>query len=136
MKAVINLDVPERQIGKPVCVYFYDATATYGICEAVKVKPRREKFLPCKCGCNRREHWYGVGGDPEKQEILVCKRCGFRVYGKSEADARRNWNKAVNFQISIANSTESGINPGYVPSSNFWSNTRTYIDKKEQTNGT
>ena len=56
-------------------------------------KKERVKFLPCKCGYNRREHWFAVGND--MQEILVCKKCGFEVRGKNEEDARRNWNEAV-----------------------------------------
>ena len=52
-------------------------------------KKKRERLLPCKCGCNRREHWYGDG------ESLKCKKCGFTVKGKNEADVIREWNKAV-----------------------------------------
>ena len=59
--------------------------------EESKPKPRESKaMLPCKCGGTRREHWYGVD-----YEALVCKRCGFKVAGKNEMDAIRNWNKAV-----------------------------------------
>ena len=55
-------------------------------------KPKRESLamLPCKCGCVRREHWYG-----NDTEALVCKRCGFKVVGKNGADVIRNWNEAV-----------------------------------------
>lgn len=56
-------------------------------------KKERVKFLPCRCGYNRREHWFAAGND--MQEILVCKKCGFEVRGKNEEDARRNWNEAV-----------------------------------------
>lgn len=60
-------------------------------CPLKEPKPRESKaMLPCKCGGTRREHWYGVD-----YEALVCKRCGFKVAGKNEMDAIRNWNKAV-----------------------------------------
>ena len=58
-------------------------------------KKRESKaMLPCKCGCKRREHWFG-GDDPEKFEMLKCSHCGFTAYGKNATDVIRNWNKAV-----------------------------------------
>lgn len=36
MKAVINLDVPEWQIGQPVSVYFPDTMQKRGVCELLK----------------------------------------------------------------------------------------------------
>ena len=80
-------------------------TAFAANCELVKVpvniaihavdmlKPKKREsraMLPCKCGGVRREHWYGIGS-----EILVCKRCGFKVFGKNRTDAIRKWNEAV-----------------------------------------
>lgn len=63
--------------------------------EAQEPKKRESKaMLPCKCGCKRREHWFG-GDDPEKFEMLKCYRCGFTAYGKNATDVIRNWNKAV-----------------------------------------
>ena len=63
--------------------------------EAQEPKKRESKaMLPCKCGCKRREHWYG-GDDPNKREQLKCERCGFTAYGKNATDVIRNWNKAV-----------------------------------------
>ena len=58
-------------------------------------RPKRESkaLLPCKCGCKRREHWYG--GTKEYDEGLKCMKCGFTVWGKSEMDAIRKWNEAV-----------------------------------------
>lgn len=56
-------------------------------------KPNKREsraMLPCKCGGVRREHWYGID-----TELLVCKRCGFKVVGKNSADAIRKWNEAV-----------------------------------------
>ena len=52
------------------------------------------KLRPCKCGNNRREHWSTVHG-----EVLVCTKCGFTSpEGKTEREARENWNKAVEVQ--------------------------------------
>ena len=93
MKSVIYLDVPERQIGEDVSVYFPDAMAKHVKCVAVKERKRPERLLPCKCGCKRREHW--VGSTPEDREILICQKCRFRVGGKSVADVHRKWNEAV-----------------------------------------
>lgn len=63
--------------------------------EAQELKKRESKaMLPCKCGCKRREHWFG-GDDPEKFEMLKCSHCGFTAYGKNATDVIRNWNKAV-----------------------------------------
>ena len=50
-----------------------------------------ERLLPCKCGCKRRSRWWTSNGNI----TLECLRCGFHVYGRNEADARKNWNKAV-----------------------------------------
>ena len=66
--------------------------------ELLKAQEQKKKesraMLPCKCGCKRREHWYG-GDDPNKREQLKCERCGFTAYGKNATDVIRNWNKAV-----------------------------------------
>lgn len=49
-----------------------------------------EKLKACICGCKRREHWYGQG-----IVILQCERCGRKAIGKSENDARREWNDMI-----------------------------------------
>lgn len=50
-----------------------------------------ERLKVCTCGCKRREHWYdGRGG-----MSLVCERCGRKASGKTEAEARRNWNRMI-----------------------------------------
>ena len=59
-----------------------------------KIRERPERLLPCKCGCKRREHWFG--GTEENREILKCIKCGFTVYEKNEIDVRKAWNKAIN----------------------------------------
>ena len=53
-----------------------------------------EKLLPCTCGSKRREHWYGWKGNKETI-TLCCSRCGKKVTGSTETEARRNWNEAI-----------------------------------------
>ena len=66
-----------------------------GMLKAQEQKKKESRaMLPCKCGCKRREHWFG-GDDPEKFEMLKCSHCGFTAYGKNATDVIRNWNKAV-----------------------------------------
>jgi len=55
---------------------------------------QEEKFLPCTCGSNRREHWFRWTGDHE-EITLCCMRCGKRVSGISEADAKHKWNDMI-----------------------------------------
>lgn len=99
MKAVIYLDVPDYQIGQDVTVYFQDTTIKHGKCEAVKIRQRPEKLLPCICGCKRREHWYSSAEN--SREILKCSKCGFEVGGKNEIDVHKKWNGAVTQHESI-----------------------------------
>ena len=57
---------------------------------------KTEKLLPCTCGCNRREHWSGFDADKgEWEEGLRCKKCGKEVWGASEAEVRKEWNKMI-----------------------------------------
>lgn len=51
------------------------------------------RFLPCKCGCNKREHWYGVHKDDAY--IYICRNCGARVEGRTEKEAKLNWNRMM-----------------------------------------
>lgn len=53
-----------------------------------------EPFLPCTCGAKRREHWSRWTGDGFKI-TLMCRRCGKRVSGMSEAEAKYNWNEVI-----------------------------------------
>lgn len=57
----------------------------------IKIK-KKEKFLPCTCGANRRSWWYHAGSS---NITLECNRCGFKVEGKDESEARHNWNLAI-----------------------------------------
>ena len=54
-------------------------------------KPLRTTLLACICGCGRRKHWYSNDGTI----TLVCMKCGKSVTGKSEMNARVNWNKEI-----------------------------------------
>ena len=57
---------------------------------------RPEKFIPCTCGCNRREHHYVYNmSSREESVILKCMKCGYSIQGKNEMDARRKWNEAI-----------------------------------------
>lgn len=83
-----------------VCPYFSDEDCYLRLTDdalellKAKYKPRESlAMLPCKCGCKRREHWYGTTYD--KTEGLRCKKCGFEVWGTSAADAIRKWNERM-----------------------------------------
>ena len=54
-----------------------------------------EKFLPCRrCGLNRRERHCGfVNGDSYVR--YVCIKCGYYVEGKTENEAKHNWNEKM-----------------------------------------
>ena len=56
-------------------------------------KQEHIKLLPCKCGCTRRERWYGVHKDDAY--ILKCKNCGAKAQGRTERKAKLNWNRMV-----------------------------------------
>lgn len=55
---------------------------------------KREKFIPCTCGCNRRTRWFIYRGG-EDFIRLECMKCGKSVEGRTEAEARRNWNDMI-----------------------------------------
>ena len=54
---------------------------------------RTEKLLPCVCGCDRREHW--TGQSENNHVILICAKCGREVSGRTNREARHNWNMMV-----------------------------------------
>lgn len=58
-----------------------------------------ERLLPCTCGSKRREHWSGWATD-HFVYTLVCSRCGKKVTGLTEADARNNWNEMIREETS------------------------------------
>lgn len=49
-----------------------------------------ERLKVCICGCKSRGRIYGVN-----DMTLFCKRCGRSVSGKTEAEARRSWNRMI-----------------------------------------
>lgn len=55
---------------------------------------KQEKFIPCTCGCNRREHWIQFVDKGIKTTLKCCK-CGKKASGMSEAEAKRNWNEMI-----------------------------------------
>lgn len=59
----------------------------------MKIQPH-VKLEPCFCGCNRRQHmsrWTGT----EALTILRCTKCGREASGRSEQEARENWNRMI-----------------------------------------
>lgn len=55
---------------------------------------KKEPFLPCTCGCNRRTHWWKWDINRDVY-ILRCERCGKEARGSSELEVRRNWNEMI-----------------------------------------
>lgn len=51
------------------------------------------RFLPCKCGCNKRERWFGFAS--EKAYIFRCVKCGVEAQGRTEKEAKLNWNRMM-----------------------------------------
>lgn len=94
MKAIIKIDVPESRVGQEVAIHFNDGTVQNGKCEAVKVRERPEKLLPCKCGCKYREHWYGAPNSYNAY-MLKCHNCGFKANGKNIIELHKNWNRLI-----------------------------------------
>ncbi len=58
----------------------------------VKIR-KKEKLLPCVCGCTRRTH---AAKYTDRMYIkLTCCKCGLSAQGTSDDDAIRNWNKMI-----------------------------------------
>lgn len=53
-----------------------------------------EKFLPCKCGHNRRKRCYGFYNSSSNIRY-VCMKCGYYADGKTEKEAKHNWNEKM-----------------------------------------
>lgn len=49
-----------------------------------------ERFLPCTCGCNRRSLYVLPDGYG-----YVCQKCGRKAKGRTEIEAKKNWNRMV-----------------------------------------
>lgn len=55
---------------------------------------KREKLLPCVCGCKSRSRWVtSVKG--VYYRVLRCNKCDREASGKSEAEAIHNWNEMI-----------------------------------------
>lgn len=55
---------------------------------------KREKLLPCICGCNRRSHWETyVKGIHYK--ILRCEQCDRAASGRTNVEVIHNWNEMI-----------------------------------------
>lgn len=70
--------------------------------KAYKPKKPYERFLPCKCGCNRRETWDALVNSAP-MVILKCCKCEHSVTGRTYAEAKRNWNAEMEGQDGISN---------------------------------
>ena len=53
-----------------------------------------ERLLPCPCGGKKRKRIVKWEGN-EREEILVCYKCGKRASGFSKAEANHNWNEMI-----------------------------------------
>lgn len=60
----------------------------------IRINPM-EKLLPCVCGCKRRFHWTTHDKYGGELVVLRCERCPREASGKTERDARHNWNEMV-----------------------------------------
>ena len=59
-----------------------------------------DRFIPCKCGCNRHHTWNCMDLDTGKHFVkIVCEKCETWVSGKNKADAKRNWNKIMSEEV-------------------------------------
>ena len=77
MKAVIELDVPEWQIGQDVSVYFPDTMLKHGRCELLK---EREPLEPELEGGG--SSWWYVCGECHgaiDEHDAYCRHCGRKV---------------------------------------------------------
>lgn len=55
-----------------------------------------EKFLPCKCGHNRRKKYYALYNSGLGYSYrYMCTKCGYFVDGKTEKEAKHNWNEEM-----------------------------------------
>ena len=105
LKKVLEVATKEGQFTKETLatVKHYIEACALGSDEAVKAyaeehgykmfkSKKREKYLPCMCGHNRRETWYDAA---TKETLLVCEKCRTVVRGKTDEEAKRNWNEVM-----------------------------------------
>ena len=90
MKAVIEVDVPEFQIGQEVSIYFKDTMMIKGIVQEPKTGHWIEKdgfdgdvYYDCsECG----ESWTTIEGTPWDNEWNYCPNCGCRMVEPQESE--------------------------------------------------
>lgn len=70
------------------------------------IKIRKEKFLPCTCGFNRRDH-LDILVEGEWRYKLRCANCGKVVIGKSKTNAKHKWNEVIRSEMNGRNNTKS-----------------------------
>ena len=63
----------------------------------VRVNPK-EKLLPCVCGSKRRGHWSWFNHGVE-YTVLKCEKCEREAYGRTDREARHNWNEMIKGEI-------------------------------------
>ena len=96
MKAVIELDVPEWQIGQDVSVYFPDTMLKHGKCELLKEQNEPKQIIRKQC---KKEHedgsvdyfaeWYCPHCNSlilrgfDNPSIKFCYKCGKPILGES-----------------------------------------------------
>ena len=59
----------------------------------IKIQPPKEKLLPCVCGCTRHARWWGT--HDYNKTIFRCRKCGREASGRTEREARHNWNEMI-----------------------------------------
>ena len=69
------------------------------------IKIRNVKLLPCTCGSNRREHWY-MYRDGIRFKGLICHKCGKEALGKTEIEAKENWNRMIKEELNERNNNK------------------------------
>lgn len=81
MRVIIELDVPEWQIGKQVEVFFPDTMMKKGVCELLKeqeaVKPKTGHWNGSECSNCHATFVRSVFDKPE-----YCSHCGAKMEGR------------------------------------------------------
>lgn len=88
MKAVINVDVPEWQIGQDVSIYFPDSMLKHGKCLLKEEQEAVEPYMDydghdvwrCgKCGVTIFHICHDESDEDSKQYEKFCRHCGREV---------------------------------------------------------
>lgn len=93
----------EEQISLLTRIMCEDDLKTLASSMGYNIIKRREsvKFVPCKiCGGTRHSHYltsyHDNNGNRYNGTGLQCLRCGIMIKGKTETDAKHNWNAYMN----------------------------------------